>query len=65
MAVSSHPEAMNVIAFIESRRASARALQGARGDDPVRPEAHRPLPKRRPGRARLRRLARLVPRPAR
>ena len=42
---------MHVIAFIESRHATAHALQGARRDDPVRPapptKRHDPPTRRR------------------
>jgi hypothetical protein len=60
MAVSSHPEPMHVIAFIESRHATARALQGARGDDPVRREAQ-PIRRQSPARPPRRDLLRYVP----
>ena len=64
MAGSSHPEAMLTIAFIEARHATARALEGARRDDPVRREAQttRPHPPARPPR---RHLLRYVPARAR
>ena len=64
MADPSHSEAMHVIAFIESRHATARALQGARRDDPVRPAApaKRHDPPTRPPR---RDLLRFVPARAR
>jgi hypothetical protein len=55
---------MHVIAFIESRHATARALQGARRDDPVRPgppaERHDP-----PARPLRRDLLRFIPARAR
>ena len=56
--------AMHVIAFIESRHATARALEGARRDDPVR---HEPPVKRREPRSRPSRpnLLRYIPARAR
>ena len=57
MTVWPHSGAMHPIAFIESRHAMARALEGARRDDPVRrgaPRARREPPARPPRRDILR-----------
>jgi len=64
MADRPHHGAMHVIAFIESRHATARALEGARRDDPVR---HEPPVKRREPRSRPPRpsLLRYIPARAR